>query len=50
MRQEDGPSKIATSIENVQKLAERDMELLNEVCAINVGVKATRSSTAHMRV
>ncbi|EKM58371.1 uncharacterized protein PHACADRAFT_159473 [Phanerochaete carnosa HHB-10118-sp] len=30
VRREDGPSKIEASIENVQKLAERNMDLLNE--------------------
>ena len=37
VRGEDGPSKIEASIENVQKLAERNMVLLNEVRAINAG-------------
>lgn len=33
VRQEEGPSRVESSIENVQKLAQRNMELLNEVRA-----------------
>ena len=31
VRAEDGPARIEASIENVQKLAQRDMDILNEV-------------------
>ena len=41
VRQDDGPSRIEASIENVQKLAERNMDLLNEVRAINAGGNIT---------
>lgn len=31
VRAEDGPARIEASIENVQKLAQQDMDMLNEV-------------------